>query len=67
MNILPKKYSEFKQKSYWNNFFNQLKNTSQENFEWYGNYFDFKEQLKKIFKNLIHKNNELKNLPANNE
>lgn len=56
MNILPKKCAEFKSKQYWNKFFSQLKNTDQENFEWYGNYNDFKQQLKKIFKHLLHKN-----------
>ena len=34
MNILPKNYGEFMKKSYWTKFFNKLKNSEEEFFEW---------------------------------
>lgn len=45
MNILPQKYTEFKDKKYWNNFFAALKNTKNEFFEWYGSYSDYRHLL----------------------
>jgi len=43
--ILPKKYDEFLEKSYWDKFFNKLKKSSDEFFEWYGEYKDFSSIL----------------------
>lgn len=39
--ILPKKYDEFLEKGYWDKFFNKVKKSSDEYFEWYGEYKDF--------------------------
>ena len=55
MNILPKKFGDFKEKSYWDSFFQKLKSTDQEFFEWYGSYNDFKNLLPSII-NAKHKN-----------
>jgi len=43
--ILPKKYDEFLEKGYWDKFFNKLKKSSDEYFEWYGEYKDFSQIL----------------------
>lgn len=50
MNILPKQYSEFLDKEYWNNFFEELKQTKpdQEYFEWYGAFHDLRKVLEKL-------------------
>ena len=50
MNILPREYSQFLDKGYWNSFFSQLKQTQpdQEFFEWYGAYADLKKVLEKL-------------------
>lgn len=39
--ILPKKYDEFLEKGYWDKFFNKVKKSADEYFEWYGEYKDF--------------------------
>ena len=44
--ILPKKYDEFLEKTYWDKFFNKLKKSSDEYFEWYGEYKDFASILR---------------------
>ena len=43
MDILPKKYSEFLEKNYWEKFFRKLKNKGSEKefFEWYGEFKDY--------------------------
>ncbi len=43
MNILPKEFSQFQDKSYWNNFYKKLKKKSKklEHFEWYGQYSQY--------------------------
>lgn len=43
MNILPKEFSQFQDKSYWNNFYKKLKKRSKklEHFEWYGHYSQY--------------------------
>ena len=48
MNILPKNYGEFMKKSYWTKFFNKLKNSEEEFFEWYGNYKEFEYILRSV-------------------
>lgn len=49
MNILPQRYDDFVKKDYWDKFFRKLKKTSDEYFEWYGEYQEFAE----LFKTLI--------------
>jgi len=43
MNILPQRYDDFVKKDYWDKFFRKLKKTSDEYFEWYGEYPEFSE------------------------
>lgn len=47
MNILPKEISQFHSKEYWNLFFKKRANKT---FEWYGEYKDLREYLKKYLK-----------------
>ena len=50
MDILPKNYSEFLSKKYWDSFFKKLeqKNNDTEFFEWYGDYPSFSPYLSPI-------------------
>ena len=45
MNILPQRYNDFVKKEYWDKFFHKLKKTSDEYFEWYGDYEDFSKEI----------------------
>lgn len=62
MHILPKNYGEFRSKDYWNKFFQQLKATSSEYFEWYGEYTDFKPMLFRLLGDIYTINNKLKDI-----
>lgn len=44
MNILPKQYSQFKEKGYWENFFKQLQQ-KQKPFDWYGTLESYRNPL----------------------
>ncbi len=43
MNLLPKDYSQFKDKLYWDSFFKNLKHDDP--FEWYGSFQNYRENL----------------------
>lgn len=46
MNILPKKYRDFQNKDYWDQFYDQTKNKLHDaHFEWYGEYSSYKPIL----------------------
>lgn len=47
MNILPQRYDDFIKKDYWDKFFRKLKKTSDEFFEWYGDYEDLAQLFQK--------------------
>ncbi len=53
MNILPQRYDDFVKKDYWDKFFRKLKKTSDEFFEWYGDY----EDLAPLFQTTITSKN----------
>jgi hypothetical protein len=50
MNILPKQYSDFLNKNYWDRFFQKLKEKGEDSeyFEWYGDYQDHSELITKL-------------------
>ncbi len=43
MNLLPKNYSDFKEKAYWDSFFSKLK--AKGAFEWYGAFQNYRENI----------------------
>ncbi|CRG98164.1 conserved Plasmodium protein, unknown function [Plasmodium gallinaceum] len=54
MEILPAGYSDFRNKNYWNRFFNIL---DKKNFEWYGNYEDIKNIIYECIRNRFNYSN----------
>ena len=56
MNLLPKTHSQFKAKAYWDQFFAQARN-----FEWYGQFSDFKQPLFATLNSLYNLNAKQKN------
>ena len=64
MDILPKNYSEFLSKKYWDSFFKKLeqKNTDNEFFEWYGEFPSFSPYLLQI----LHPSFQILNIGCGN-
>jgi hypothetical protein len=64
MNLLPKNYSQFKDKIYWDSFFKNLKH--QDPFEWYGSFQNYRENIFLVLMQLSQSNNKCKNFTVAN-
>ncbi|EGR27714.1 hypothetical protein IMG5_190700 [Ichthyophthirius multifiliis] len=65
MNILPKQYSDFQTKTYWDQFFQKLKEQKDESnqfFEWYGNFKEYDSVLNQF----LDKNQKILNIGCGN-
>ena len=58
MNLLPKDYSQFKDKQYWDSFFKTLKH--KESFEWYGAFPNYRETIFFVLAQLSQQNGKKK-------
>lgn len=58
MNLLPKNYSDFKDKIYWDSFFKNLK--QKDAFEWYGSFQNYRENIFFSLMQLSQLNNKSK-------
>jgi hypothetical protein len=60
MNLLPKNYSQFRKKEYWDSFFHEMQDKRP--FDWYGTLDNFKQPLFMVLNDVYKSNNKQKQI-----